>query len=166
MPEGVIHENMEGEAILRYNTNSNEKVATAGVTFGVGENIAVRVEGLNRNANEYKVPHFQADKVLDYLPGSENKSTVGMVGVSYIGDKGFIGASYSRRKDRYGIPGHIHCDSKREHFIKWHDLSKSNYYLPIYPHLMEDEDIYDNPHTHCSHDHEDHVGEPIQQASL
>lgn len=159
MPEGAIQENMEGEAILRYNTNSNEKVATAGVTFGVGENIAVRVEGLSRNADEYKVPHFQADKMLDYLPGSENKSTVGMVGVSYIGDRGFIGASYSRRKDRYGIPGHIHCDSKREHFIKWHDLSKSNYYLPIYPHLMEDEDIYDNPHTHCSHDHEDHVGE-------
>ena len=26
-------------------------------------------------------------------------------------------------------------------------------------HLMEDSDIDDNPHTHCRHNHEDHIGE-------
>ena len=106
-----------------------------------------------------KFPIFQADRMLDYVPGSANNSTVGMIGVSYIHDNGHIGASYSHRKDRYGIPGHIHCDSQREHFIKWHNITKSNYYLPIYPHLMEDSDIDDNPHTHCRHNHEDHIGE-------
>lgn len=159
MPSGAIHDKIEGETMLRYNTNNHEKLATAGVSFGVGDRIAVRVEGLKREADDYQVPHFQADRMLDYVPGSANNSTVGMIGVSYIHDNGHIGASYSHRKDRYGIPGHIHCDSQREHFIKWHNITKSNYYLPIYPHLMEDSDIDDNPHTHCRHNHEDHIGE-------
>lgn len=157
MPTGATLSKTDGEVMLRYNTNSNEKLATAGVTFGVGERVAIRAEGLTRKADEYQVPHFQADKVLDYLPGSDNKSTVATVGASYIADKGFIGASYSRREDKYGIPGHIHCDSKKEHFVKWYDSPR--YYLPIYPHLMDDNNIYDNPHTHCQHNHDDSIGE-------
>ncbi|TWV83969.1 TonB-dependent receptor [Moraxella sp. VT-16-12] len=153
MPAGGVLQKTDGEAMLRYNTNSDEKLVTAGINFGVGENIAVRVEGLSRRANEYEVPHFQADKVLDYLPGSDNKSTVATVGVSYVADKGFVGASYSRREDKYGIPGHIHCNSNQEHFIRWYGSGR--YYIPIYPHLMTDEDINDNPHTHCQHNHDE-----------
>lgn len=152
MPQGLVYDKVEGDALLRYNSANHEKVAAAGVTLWLGERVAVRVEGLKRGAGEYKVPHFQAEKtVLDYLPGSQNKSTVGTIGASYIADQGYIGASYSRRQDNYHIPGHIHCASNKEHFINWYGSGR--YYVPVYPHLMGDEDISDFPHTHCRHSH-------------
>ena len=39
MPSGAIHDKIEGETMLRYNTNSHEKLATAGVSFGVGDSL-------------------------------------------------------------------------------------------------------------------------------
>ena len=127
---------------------------TAGITFGLSNHFALRLEGLKRDADNYRVPKFQAEsQQLHYLPGSDNKSNVGTVGLSYITDKGYLGASYSQRKDRYSIPGHIHCNSDKEHFTQWYGSGR--YYLSIYPHLMGDEDIYDNPHTHCLHNHND-----------
>lgn len=152
MPTGALMENAQGETLLRYNANNDEKVATASIAVGIGEHLAVRAEGLTRRSDEYKVPHFQADTPLTYLPGSQNRSTVGTLGISYIhDDDSYIGASYSQRRDNYHIPGHIHCYSDREHFTKWYGSSR--YYLPIYPHLMDDDDIADNPHTHCQHTH-------------
>lgn len=46
---------------------------------------------------------------LNYLPDSHHKSKVGTLGTTWIGDKGYLGASVSYRKDRYGIPGHNHA---------------------------------------------------------
>ncbi|OBX63314.1 TonB-dependent receptor [Moraxella lacunata] len=151
MPQGNIKDNIEGETLLRYNTGSNERVATASLNMGVGQNVAVRVEGLTRRADDYDVPEFQSDVMLDYLPDSHNKSTVGTVGVSYIGDKGHIGVSYSRRQDKYGIPGHNHhYDSCTAHFVSAIDNPEravaGRYYLNAYPHLMDDDDIVNTPH--------------------
>ncbi|WP_080947502.1 TonB-dependent receptor [Moraxella bovoculi] len=90
MPQGNIKENIEGETLLRYNTGGNERVATASLSMGVGQNVAVRVEGLTRRADDYDVPEFQSDVTLDYLPDSHNKSTVGTVGVSYTATGGIL----------------------------------------------------------------------------
>lgn len=151
MPNGLTHERLEGEVLIRHNTASDEKVVTAGVSAALTDKIAVRFEGLKRHANDYDVPEFQSDVKLDYLPDSYNKSTVGTFGVSWIDDKGYLGASYSRRKDRYGIPGHNHhYDACRAHFIDWdgniENGTGGRYYLPAYPHLMDDLDIIDYPH--------------------
>ncbi|WP_150539473.1 TonB-dependent receptor [Actinobacillus vicugnae] len=151
MPNGLLNEKIEGEALLRYNTGSREKVATAGVSLALTDHIVARIEGLKRSAKDYKVPEFRSDKVLNYLPDSDNKSTVGTFGLSYIGEKGFIGASYSKRRDKYGIPGHNHnYDSCTAHFISAIDNPEravgGRYYLNAYPHLMDDQDIVDAPH--------------------
>ncbi|PNK59829.1 TonB-dependent receptor [Psychrobacter sp. FDAARGOS_221] len=151
MPSGNFSDKVEGEALLRYNSNSNEKLATAGATFALTDHIALRVEGLSRNADDYKVPEFKSDVTLDYLPDSYNKSKVGTLGLSWIDDKGYIGASYSRREDVYGIPGHNHnYDSCDGHFINWLGSAETGfhgrYYLNAYPHLMDDSDIIDFPH--------------------
>lgn len=156
MPSGNLSDKVEGEALLRYNTNSNEKLATAGATFALSDHIAMRVEGLSRDANNYEVPEFNSDKKLDYLPDSYNRSKVGTVGLSWIGDQGYLGASYSRREDVYGIPGHNHnYDSCYGHFINWLGSTETGfhgrYYLNAYPHLMDDDDIIDFPHFDGCH---------------
>ena len=48
----------EGNVGLRYNTGSDEKLATAGVTLGLGDQVALRVEGLKREANDYIAPDY------------------------------------------------------------------------------------------------------------
>lgn len=82
LPDGVT-----GESLFRFNTGSDEKLATASLVFPVADKLALRVEGMKRSANPYNVPAINFGEVLDYLPDSYNNSTVGTLGASYIGEK-------------------------------------------------------------------------------
>lgn len=157
MPQGSLTDKISGDTLLRYNSASREKVATAGLTFGIGSHLAVRLEGLKRDADNYKVPSFASDVMLDYLPDSHNKSTVGTAGISWIGSKGYVGASYSHRKDKYGITGHNHSYDKCISHVLTPEASVYHYYLKAYPHLMQDVDFSSSAHFHCGTDlHHDH----------
>lgn len=109
MPE----DGYEGNVGVRYNSGSDEKMAHAGVTVGLGSNVALRVEGLKRDANDYLAPNYVHDhdgelekerRVGNTFAESENVN----VGLSWIGERGFAGVSYSHRQDQYGLPGHSH----------------------------------------------------------
>lgn len=114
----VMPENgYEGNVGLRYNTGNDEKMAHAGVTVGLGSNVALRVEGLKRDANDYITPNYivteehgdhahstKERRVGNTFSESENVN----VGLSWIGERGFAGVSYSNRQDQYGLPGHSH----------------------------------------------------------
>src|SRR5690606_37565404 len=104
---------LEGTVGLRYNSGSDEKLASAGVTAGIGENFALRVEGSKRNANDYIAP----DYFHEHYDELEKERRVGNtfaegqtvnIGGSWIHDRGFVGLSYSNRHDQYGLPGHSH----------------------------------------------------------
>lgn len=141
-----------GHVGLRYNSGSDEKLANAGVTLGLGSNIALRVEGLKREANDYITPnyivteahgdHFHDNKerrVANTFAESENVN----VGLSWIGERGFAGVSYSNRQDQYGLPGHSHeyesCHPHGDHLhCGGHD---------------EHEDESAHEHGHDDHDH-------------
>jgi len=58
LPTQMPEKGYEGNVGLRYNTGSDEKLATAGVTVGLGDQIALRVEGLKREANDYIAPNY------------------------------------------------------------------------------------------------------------
>lgn len=55
MPNGNFNYKVEREAYIRYNTNNKEKLATAGVIIDLTYNIALRIEGLSRDLNNYAV---------------------------------------------------------------------------------------------------------------
>lgn len=48
IPTQMPEDGLEGTVGLRYNSGSDEKLASAGVTAGIGENFALRVEGSRR----------------------------------------------------------------------------------------------------------------------
>ncbi|MCC3344703.1 TonB-dependent receptor [Psychrobacter sanguinis] len=150
-----VPEDYNGEAALRFNENNDERVATAGVTFGLTDRVALRVEGLTRKANNYEVPEIKLGEPLNYLPDSHNKSNVGTVGLSYIGDSGHIGVAYSQREDNYGLVGHNHkFDECSGHVVYPQGIGKNRPYLNAYPHLMGDDDLADSFHFHCGTDHD------------
>ena len=145
MPEGGY----EGQIGLRYNTGSDEKLAAAGVTVGLGDQVALRVEGLKRDANNYIAPDYVHEgererRVDNTFAKSENVS----VGLSWIYDRGFTGVSYTNRQDQYGLPGHSHeYESCHPHGTHLH---------------CGGHDGHDDDHDHDGHDHDedghDHAG--------
>lgn len=127
IPTQMPADGLEGTVGLRYNSGSDEKLASAGVTAGIGENFALRVEGSKRKANNYiahagyftEHSHHEEDENGNEIEEIhrekarrvDNTFAEGQtvnIGGSWIHDRGFVGLSYSNRQDQYGLPGHSH----------------------------------------------------------
>ena len=109
IPAAIPQKGYEGSAELRANTGAREKAGAFALTGGAG-NLAVHVEGVARDAGDYRVGKGWAPegeptrKVL----GSFNRTDTGSVGLSWVGDRGYLGAAYTRQTAKYGLPGHNH----------------------------------------------------------
>lgn len=158
IPTQMPQDGLEGNTTLRFNTGSNEKLTTAGVTVGLSPHVALRAEGLYRNAGNYKTPHYQSSsynsledlenqnsiyKNLKYLPESWAESRVGTLGLSWIDDNTYLGVSYTHRHDEYGLPAHSHlyegCGASAIGIDS--RISGLKNYLLYYPQLMDEQDI-------------------------
>ncbi|HAM4230362.1 TPA: TonB-dependent receptor, partial [Escherichia coli] len=143
IPTQMPENGYEGQVGLRYNTGSDEKLASAGVTVGLGSQVALRVEGLTRDANNYIAPNYihegEKERRVDNTFAQGDSVNVGL---SWIYDRGYTGISYSNRRDQYGLPGHSH-EYETCHI---HDLS-----LHCGDHDHEghsDEEAHDHEHEH------------------
>lgn len=129
IPTQMPEDGLEGTVGLRYNSGSDEKLASAGVTAGIGENFALRVEGSKRKANDYIAPDYVVEEPHGDHSHFHKERRVGNtftegqtvnIGGSWVHDRGFVGLSYSNRQDQYGLPGHSHeyhgCVLHGDHF--------------------------------------------------
>lgn len=153
IPTQMPENGLEGQVGLRYNSGSDEKLASAGVTAGIGENFALRVEGSKRKANDYIAPgyftehehHHEGEepelhrKKARRVDNTFAEGETINIGGSWIHDRGFVGVSYSNRQDQYGLPGHDH---------KYEDCHPHDNELFCGDH---DDHVLD----HSNHDHDD-----------
>ena len=145
LPTALPEKGYEANVGLRYNTGSDEKLATAGVTLGLGDQVALRVEGLKREANDYIAPDYVHEGEKERrVDNTFAKGQTVNVGLSWIYDRGFTGISYSNRQDQYGLPGR----SPEYESCHLHGLSL---------HCGE-HDHDEDGHDHDDHDH-DHAHE-------
>ena len=146
LPTAMPEKGYEGNATLRYNTGSDEKLATAGVTLGLGDQVALRVEGLKREANDYIAPDYVHEGEKERrVDNTFAKGQTVNVGLSWIYDRGFTGISYSNRQDQYGLPGHSHeYESCHLHGLSLH--------------------CGEHDHDEEEHDHEDHDQDHAHEA--
>lgn len=132
IPTAVPERGVEGSMDVRGSTGTRETVGAFGVTAGSG-NFAIRAEGVKRDANEYDVGRgWSGGKRVE---GSDMHSETGTLGLSWVGDRGYLGVAFTSIRSRYGLPGHNHSSEG------------------CVPHLG------DNPHFHCSDDHDHDTGE-------
>ena len=145
LPTAMPEKGYEGNVGLRYNTGSDEKLATAGVTLGLGDQVALRVEGLKREANDYIAPDYVHEGEKERrVDNTFAKGQTVNVGLSWIYDRGFTGISYGNRQDQYGLPGHSHeYESCHLHGLSLH---------------CGEHDHDEDGHDHDDHDH-DHAHE-------
>ena len=113
IPTSMPEKGLEGTAGLRYNSGSDEKLASAGATVALGSQFALRVEGSKREANDYIAPNYfhehEGELEKERRVGNTfAKGETVSVGGSWIGERGFAGIAYTNRQDQYGLPGHSH----------------------------------------------------------
>jgi iron complex outermembrane recepter protein len=134
----VPHERPEqpivGRAEVRRDDNGDRETAAARLDGGAGP-IAWHLDGFWRDADEYDIPGFAESKALraleedeadeetdghddevrGRLPGSDLKAKGGAFGLSFVGERGFLGAAVSRYDAKYGLPGgHEHGHEEEE----------------------------------------------------
>ncbi|MFA9486862.1 MULTISPECIES: TonB-dependent receptor [unclassified Moraxella] len=124
------------------------------------ENHYIRSDRDYLEQKEQYESHLNAVKEtrLDHLPHSWADSKSGSVGISWVGETGFLGASVSERKDKYGLPAHNHLYEGCG-VISTFDAIRTKPYLARYPQLINADDInYINPRPDCGKHIHNHSG--------
>lgn len=96
IPTALPTEALSGRAELRGNSVSDERTGMARVDAAAG-NVVLHFDGSWRDADDYEIPGGT-------LANSFLETKSGAVGASWIGSRGYIGASVSRFLDHYGNP--------------------------------------------------------------
>src|SRR5690606_29647382 len=92
IPTSVPQDGLDGSVEVLGATAARERAGAVGLTVGEGH-IAVHVEGARRRSDDYRVPDWTDSRVAN----SNADSTTGSVGLSFVGNRGYIGAAYSYR---------------------------------------------------------------------
>jgi len=110
VPTAVPENGVEGQAEVRASSAAREKAGAFSLTGGSG-NFAVHVEGVARDAKDYRVGSGWHDEDGHHerrVDGSFNRTDTGSVGLSWVGEQGYLGLAFTRQNAKYGIPGHNH----------------------------------------------------------
>lgn len=133
VPSEIPERGVEGVAELRGGTNAKERAGVFGLTVG-GHGLALHAEGVMRKSDDYEVPDWSEDRVH----GTWNETSTASFGGSWIGERGFLGAAFTRQKSEYGLPGHSHeYESCHPHGSSLHCGGHDH-----------DEDDHDHDHDH------------------
>lgn len=140
IPTQLPAHGVSGEVHLRGNTVANEKLAAAGITLGLGQHVALRLEGDKRESDDYQVSGYQHEGEREKrVEGTWNKGQNASIGLSWIGDNGYLGMAYTDRQDKYALPGHSHeYESCHLHGLALH----------CGEHDEDDEHDHDHDHAH------------------
>lgn len=118
----------QGEWLAEYNTNNEQKLVSGSINSGQG-NVAVHLDGFMRDSENYHAPEKNN---VDEIANSAFESNGFTLGTSYLLDHGFVGVSYQKLSQEYGIPGHSHGDEPVDVFAdleqsRWQLLSELNF---------------------------------------
>ena len=116
IPTAIGSRTLRGYGQILGASISNEVTGAAELSGHVGS-LAWNLSGLRRDTDDVGVPGF-ADADGEGEPGILENSAVetlrGSVGLSWVGDRGHIGASVSGFDTNYGVPGHGHGEEGEE----------------------------------------------------
>lgn len=94
----------DGMIALRGNSVANERAAAVAIDNVWGRNLVMHTELSKREADDYRAPDLEERRVDGTFSDALNAS----VGLSWVGERGYLGLAYSYREDDYGLPGHSH----------------------------------------------------------
>jgi len=130
VPEEATAEPIEGRAELRYGGAGDERTVMGRIdaTDGSGQ-FVFHADALHRETSDFDIPghaesehaHEDEEGAFGTLPGSAIRTDSGALGLSWVGERGFLGVAHSLFSSRYGVPGHAHEEDHDEHEEDDHD---------------------------------------------
>jgi iron complex outermembrane receptor protein len=99
VPTFIPANGVQGQVTTGFSSVDNGRLGAATVDAG-GDGIAVHADGFKTASDSYAIPG-------GIQRNSYNESQGGAVGISAIGDRGFVGISFSHYDSLYGIPGGV-----------------------------------------------------------
>jgi iron complex outermembrane receptor protein len=142
IPEAVTEEPLEGRVELRAGSVNDEKTGMARIDgTSASGNLVFHADLLHRETGNYDIPGYAESAALreaeheeegeheegeheeearGVLPNSFVRTDSAALGVSYVGERGFLGVGASLFNTRYGIPGHAH-EHEHEHEGEEHE---------------------------------------------
>ena len=113
VPTYVPERGVEADLELRGNTVADERAGALGITAGAGQ-FALRLEGSRLDADPYDIPGSPSQQEDAF-----NESDSAGLGLSWIGERGYLGLAYSEQNRDYGLLAHEHADC-HTHGPEWH----------------------------------------------
>lgn len=124
IPEAATAQPLEGRAELRAGSVNDEKTGMVRIdgTSASGK-LVFHADALHRETGDYDIPGFaesarlraeeageggEFEEISGTLPNSSLRTDSGALGISWMGERGFIGIGGSLYNTRYGIPGAAH----------------------------------------------------------
>lgn len=104
IPGALPQDRIEGSVDVRGGTAARDKAGAARITAQATDNLVLHLEGSARDAEDYEAPGPDESRVDGTWAESANASA----GLSWVGERGYLGFAYSYRDDDYGIAGHNH----------------------------------------------------------
>lgn len=128
VPERATAEPLTGRAELRTGTVNDERTGMVRLdATAAGGHVVFHLDGMHRETGDYDIPGFaESDELLaeegetpdpadrGRLPNSAVRTDAGALGVSWVGERGFLGVAASLFDNRYGVPGHAHEHEEEE----------------------------------------------------
>jgi iron complex outermembrane recepter protein len=132
VPEQRTDQPFEGRAELRGGTVNDERTGMVRLDGTSADgHLVFHFDALHRETGDYRIPgfaeahhddhddhdddHDDEDEVFGRLPNSFVRTDAAALGLSFIGERGFIGGAWSMFNTRYGVPGHGHQEEHDDH---------------------------------------------------
>ena len=123
IPAAAPEDGLEGAFEVRGDTVAAARGAAVRLDGGGGK-LAWHFDAGRRDSDDYEIPGFAhadleavtagPDDAFGVLPNSAAESESAAFGASWLGDSGFVGASFNAFDTLYGIPSHTHAHGAEE----------------------------------------------------
>ncbi|MEE4384523.1 MAG: TonB-dependent receptor [Pseudomonadales bacterium] len=110
IPRSRPDDGFEGDVTAAYSTVDEGRTIGGRADVGLGDNLVFHVDGNDRDADEYEIPGFASEAaeeegVEDIVENPQSEARSATAGLSWIGDRGYVGISVGFQEGRYGVPG-------------------------------------------------------------
>jgi iron complex outermembrane receptor protein len=130
IPDYLPEERLTGSLTLRAGTAAEERAGSVELAGSLGR-LAWHADLSRRESDDIEIPGYaesaalraeeeaegegeEEEQAFGVLPNSAVETESGRFGVSWVGDRGFLGVSYARFDTLYGVPGHAHEHAEGE----------------------------------------------------
>ncbi|MDR2299374.1 MAG: TonB-dependent receptor [Comamonas sp.] len=118
VPDKALQGSAEAQAGSAAGMTAGAFSLTGATPLGTNNgSLVMHAEGAARNAGDYRVGSGWGGG--SKVPGSFSRGNTGSLGLSWVGDSGYLGLAYTRQQAKYGLPGHQHsfegCHAHGDH---------------------------------------------------